>query len=111
MTTCTQSGRLSREYPKRRLSSPLNGGSASKYVLVIEQHVEGDVEQIAPARHQVIEKHLLVLEQSIVTLIKLVNVCKTSITTPAGLQARCDRTTFDKAAIPIPATATGRRPI
>src|ERR1700730_6926422 len=30
MTTCTQSGRWSREYPWRRLSSSGNGGSASK---------------------------------------------------------------------------------
>src|ERR1700680_3520471 len=41
---------------------------------VVEQHVKGDIEQVAPARHQVIKNRLLVLEQPIVTLIKLVNV-------------------------------------
>jgi hypothetical protein len=34
ITTCTQSGRWSREWPKRGLSPSANGGSASKYALV-----------------------------------------------------------------------------
>src|ERR1700745_4110712 len=39
----------------------------------IEQHIEADVEQVAPAPDQMIEQSLLVFEQSVVTAIQLVD--------------------------------------
>jgi hypothetical protein len=36
---------------------------------IIKQYIEGDIEQIPPARHQLIKNRRLVLEQSVVTLI------------------------------------------
>src|SRR5580692_13197752 len=40
---------------------------------IIEQHIEADVEQVAPAPDQMIEQGLLVFEQPVVTAIQLVD--------------------------------------
>jgi hypothetical protein len=37
---------------------------------VIQQHIEADVEQIAPTAHQMIEQRRLVLEQQVVTVVE-----------------------------------------
>jgi hypothetical protein len=41
---------------------------------VVEQHVEARVEQIPPARRQMIEQRCFVLEQPIVAVVKHVNI-------------------------------------
>lgn len=41
---------------------------------VIQQHIEADVEQVAPARNQMIEQRRLVLEQQIVAVVECVAV-------------------------------------
>src|SRR3982074_1892785 len=40
---------------------------------IVEQHIEADVEQVAPAPDQMIEQGLLVFEQPVVTAIQLVD--------------------------------------
>ena len=48
---------------------------------IVEQHVEADVEQIAPARHQMREQIRFVRQQKIMTGVKLVRLGQTEIRT------------------------------
>jgi len=41
---------------------------------VIQQHLEADVEQIAPATHQMLKQHLLVLKQAPMTAVENVRI-------------------------------------
>ena len=41
---------------------------------IIEQHIEVDIEQVAPASDQMVEQRLLVFEQPIVTAVQLVDL-------------------------------------
>src|SRR5690606_3166370 len=49
---------------KRRINLKIGAGQ------VVQQDIEGDVEQVSPATYQVIKKRLLVLEQSIMTAVQ-----------------------------------------
>jgi hypothetical protein len=64
------------------LSSSGNGGFASKGAgQIVQQHIEGGVEQIPPACHQVLEHRLLVREQPVMAAVKLVDVRQRRIRT------------------------------
>ena len=52
---------------KRRIGLEIGAGQ------IVEQHIEADVEQVAPAPDQMIEQGLLVFEQPVVTAIQLVD--------------------------------------
>ena len=55
-------------FRKRRIRLEIGAGQ------IVEQHVVADVEQVAPAPHQVIEDRLLVRQQPVVTAIQLVDL-------------------------------------
>src|SRR6266446_808880 len=54
-------------FGKRRIGLEIGAGQ------IVEQHIEADVEQVAPAPDQMIEQGLLVFEQPVVTAIQLVD--------------------------------------
>jgi hypothetical protein len=54
-------------FGKRRIGLEIGAGQ------IVEQHIEANVEQVAPAPDQMIEQGLLVFEQPVVTAIQLVD--------------------------------------
>src|ERR1700760_340632 len=74
---------------------------------IVEQYVEADVEQIAPARHQVREQIRFVRQQKIMTDVKLVRLGQTEIRT----EQIGHGTAAEPVAMQLPLAARGDQPV
>ena len=89
---------------KRRLRLEVGAGQ------IVEQDVEAGIEQVPPPARQMIEQRLLVLQQTIMAAVELVDFRQAEIGAQQIEPAPCARTTADAGAIRCPAPAADRRP-